>query len=73
MAYRIGTRFKDSIIIENENALFEFDHNASVWFAHMDKRQHVDRFHTSFEAMYAKQDLSAIPTPCLLMHRLPFH
>ena len=65
MAYRIGTRFKDSIIIENENALFEFDHNASVWFAHMDKRQNVDRFHTSFEATYAKQNLSAIPDTML--------
>ncbi len=61
MAYRMGTRFKDSIIIENENALFEFDHDAAVWFAHMDKRQNVDRFHTSFEAIYAKQNLSAIP------------
>ncbi|HET9434647.1 MAG TPA: glycoside hydrolase family 97 N-terminal domain-containing protein, partial [Chitinophagaceae bacterium] len=50
MAYRIGTKFKDSIIIENENALFEFDSNASLWFAHMDKRQNADRFHTSFEA-----------------------
>ena len=65
MAYRIGTRFKDSIIIENENALFEFDDDASVWFAHMDKRQHVDRFHTSFEAIYAKQNLSAIPDTML--------
>ena len=58
MAYRMGTRFKDSIIIENENALFEVDDKASVWFAHMDKRQNVDRFHTSFEAIYAKQNLS---------------
>jgi alpha-glucosidase len=65
MAYRIGTRFKDSIIIENENALFEFDGNVSVWFAHMDKRQNVDRFHTSFEAIYAKQNLSAIPDTML--------
>jgi len=65
MAYRIGTRFKDSIIIESENALFEVDGKASVWFAHMDKRQNVDRFHTSFEAIYAKQDLSAIPDTML--------
>jgi hypothetical protein len=57
----MGTRFKDSITIENENALFEFDHNASIWFAHVDKRQNVDHFHTSFEAIYAKQNLSTIP------------
>ncbi|HET6722316.1 MAG TPA: glycoside hydrolase family 97 catalytic domain-containing protein, partial [Chitinophagaceae bacterium] len=61
MAYRVGTRFKDSIIIENENASFEIGGNASVWFAHMDKRQHVDRFHTSFEAIYKKQALTDIP------------
>lgn len=60
MAYRIGTRFKDSIIIENEEALFETDSNATVWFAHMEKRQNADRFHTSFEAIYSKQNLSGI-------------
>ncbi len=60
MAYRIGTKFKDSIIIEKENALFEVEANAAIWFAHIDKRQNVDRFHTSFEAIYAKQNLSAI-------------
>jgi len=65
MAYRIGTRFKDSVIIENENALFEIEGDAAIWFAHMDKRQNVDRFHTSFEAIYAKQNLSAIPDTML--------
>ena len=60
MAYRIGTRFKDSIIIESENALFEVDAGTSVWFAHMDKRQHADRFHTSFESIYKKQSLNDI-------------
>jgi len=65
MAYRIGTRFKDSIIIEKENALFEVEANAAIWFAHIDKRQNVDRFHTSFEAIYAKQNLSAIPDTML--------
>ena len=60
MAYRIGLKFKDSIIIENENVSFELDKNAIVWFAQMDKRQNVDRFHTSFEAIYKKQALAAI-------------
>lgn len=65
MAYRIGSRFKDSIIVENENALFELDTNATIWFAHMDKRQNQDRFHTSFEAVYSKQKLSEIPDTML--------
>ena len=60
MAYRIGTRFKDSIIIESENALFEVDAGTSVWFAHMDKRQHADRFHTSFVSIFKKQSLNVI-------------
>lgn len=60
MAYRIGLRFRDSVSITNETALFELDKNAAVWFAHMDKRQNVDRFHTSFEAVYKKEKLAAI-------------
>jgi alpha-glucosidase len=60
MAYRIGLRFKDSVIIENENVSFELNENADAWFAHMDKRQNVDRFHTSFEAIYKKQALATI-------------
>ena len=65
MAYRIGVRFKDSIIVESENVTFELNENTNVWFAHMDKRQNVDRFHTSFEAIYKKQQLSAIPDTML--------
>lgn len=60
MAYRIGLRFRDSVSITNETALFELDKNVAVWFAHMDKRQNVDRFHTSFEAVYKKEKLAAI-------------
>ena len=60
IAFRIGTRFKDSIVIVNENVLFEVDASSSLWFAHMDKRQNVDRFHTSFEAIYKKQSLNSI-------------
>jgi alpha-glucosidase len=60
MAYRIETRFKDSIVVENETAMFDMDMASSVWFANMDKRQNVDRYHTSFEAIYKKQTLAAI-------------
>ncbi len=61
MAYRIGTVFKDSITITNETALFDIDKTAAVWFAHIDKRSGMDRFHTSFEGVYKKEILSAIP------------
>lgn len=60
MAYRIETGFKDSILIEKENVIFDFDPASSIWFGNMQKRQDVDRFHTSFEAVYKKQMLSAV-------------
>ncbi len=60
MAYRIDTRFKDSVTVEKENVSFDVDPGSFVWFANMDKRQHVDRYHTSFEAIYKKQALSDI-------------
>lgn len=62
MAYRIEADpgFADTAFIKNENVLLELDENAVVWFAHMDKRQNVDRFHTSFEAIYKKQALKDI-------------
>ncbi|HET6993751.1 MAG TPA: glycoside hydrolase family 97 N-terminal domain-containing protein, partial [Chitinophagaceae bacterium] len=57
MAYRMETRFRDSINIERETAFFGLDPSAQVWFAGIDKRQNMDRFHTSFEAVYKKQSL----------------
>jgi alpha-glucosidase len=60
MAYRVETRFRDSINIERETALFDMDPSAVVWFAGIDKRQNMDRFHTSFEAVYKKQSLTDI-------------
>lgn len=62
MAYRIEADpvFADTAFVKSENVLFELDENAVVWFAHMDKRQNVDRFHTSFEAVYKKETLKDI-------------
>jgi len=65
MAYRIGTRFRDSIIIVQETAQFNIDKNAAIWFPHIDKRQNLDRYHTSFEGIYTKEILSAVPDTML--------
>jgi alpha-glucosidase len=65
MAYRIGIKYKDSINIENETAIFELDDSANVWFSHINKRPDADRFHTSFEGVYSKQSISAIPDTML--------
>ena len=60
MAYRTEIRSNDSVTVESETALFDIDTASTVWFANMDKRQNVDRYHTSFEAVYKKQSLSVI-------------
>lgn len=65
MAYRIGTTFTDSLFIKNEIVLFELDSNAAVWFPHIDTRKDMDRYHTSFEGIYKKEKLSAIPDTML--------
>ncbi|MBL7724490.1 MAG: glycoside hydrolase family 97 protein [Chitinophagaceae bacterium] len=79
MAYRIGFDGRDSAVVKNENVVFEFDRTAVVWFANMDKRQNVDRFHTSFEAIYKKQVLHEIAdtmltySPVTVSHPNGFH
>lgn len=60
MAYRIGTKFLDSVVIENETALFEIDTKASIWFPHIDKRPGMDRYHSSFEGAYKKEILEQV-------------
>jgi alpha-glucosidase len=52
VAYRIVIRFKDSIIIKNEVALFKFKENKKVLLPIVEPRKGVDRFHTSFEELY---------------------
>ena len=73
MAYRIGTRFKDSIIIKNETAKFDIDKNAVTWFPYIDKRPDIDRYHTSFEGPYKKETLSAIADTMLTFAPVVHH
>ncbi|MBC7934302.1 MAG: glycoside hydrolase family 97 protein [Rhizobacter sp.] len=61
MAYRIETSFIDSIRVLQEDASFDIDPEAELWFAHIDKRADVDKFHTSFEGRYKKEKLSKLP------------
>ncbi len=65
MAYSIGFSSLDSVAIKNETALFEIDPKSELWFAHIDKRQGMDRFHTSFEGVYKKEVLQEIPDTML--------
>lgn len=60
VAYRIVTRFKDSIIIKNEVALFNFSTNKKVLLPIVEPRKDVDRFHTSFEELYQLKSIDSL-------------
>jgi len=51
-AYRIGTSFKDSIIIRNELGKINFPQSASAFIPVVTKRDNLDEYHTSFEELY---------------------
>ncbi len=51
-AYRIGTSFKDSIVIRNELAKINFPQSSSAFIPVVTKRDNVDEYHTSFEELY---------------------
>ncbi len=60
VAYRIETRFNDSIIIKNELALFNFNAGQKVLLPLVEPRSGVDRFHTSFEELYKLKTIDSL-------------
>jgi alpha-glucosidase len=60
VAYRIITRFKDSIIIKNETANFQFQQGAKVLAPLIHQREGLDIFHTSFEELYEYKSLDSL-------------
>ncbi len=60
VAYRIITTFKDSIIIKNELAEFNFPHNSLLYFPEVVKRDKQDKYHTSFEEPYQVKPLDSV-------------
>lgn len=60
VAYRFQTMFKDSVVIEDETAVFNFPENHSVYYPEVVKRQDADIFHTSFEEPYKFKTLDSI-------------
>ncbi len=59
-AYRITTRFKDSITIKNETALFQFAKGSRIIAPLMQKRENEDKYHTSFEELYTNKPLDSL-------------
>lgn len=60
VAYRIATRFKDSIIIQNEKALFAFEKGKKILLPLIDPGQRTDKFHTSFEELYQLRSIDSL-------------
>jgi alpha-glucosidase len=59
IAYRIATSFKDSIIVRNETAQFNFADTASAYAPVVQKREGLDIFHTSFEELYQHKPIDS--------------
>jgi len=60
VAYRIISRFKDSITVKNETANFNFIKGANVYAPLIQKREGLDIYHTSFEELYQYKSLDSI-------------
>lgn len=52
IAYRFGTRFRDSVQVTQEVATFNFNKRGTVYFPEVQKRDQLDAYHTSFEEPY---------------------
>ncbi len=60
IAYRIVTAFKDSVIIKNEKAVFQFAPNSAIFAPLIHKRDDEDIYHTSFEELYKHTALDSL-------------
>jgi alpha-glucosidase len=60
VAYRLITSFKDSSFVKNEIADFNFLPGEKVLMPLLDPKQDADRYHTSFEGIYANKFIDSI-------------
>jgi len=60
VAYRIVSRFKDSITVKNETAIFNFINEANIYAPLIQKREGLDIYHTSFEELYQYKSLDSL-------------
>ncbi len=62
VAYRIATKFKDSIVIKNEIGVFAFEKGKNILLPLIDPGQRTDKFHTSFEELYQSKSIDSLTT-----------
>lgn len=60
VAYRFLSHVKDSIIVQNETAEFNFPGNHLLYFPEVVKRENSDIYHTSFEEPYQLKSLDSL-------------
>jgi alpha-glucosidase len=60
VAYRVTAAFRDSIVVRNETADFNFPANHLLYFSEVVKRGNQDKYHTSFEEPYYVRKLDSI-------------
>jgi alpha-glucosidase len=60
VAYRIVSRFKDSITVKNETAIFNFINGANIYAPLIQIREGLDIYHTSFEENYQYKSLDSL-------------
>ncbi len=60
VAYRFLTHLKDSVVIKDETAHFNFPGNHIVYYPEVVKRENADVYHTSFEELYKIRPLDSI-------------
>ncbi len=68
LAYRFVTRFKDTIIVQNEVANFTFPPGSSLYYPEVEKRADADSFHTSFESVYQYRPIDSIANNTLFFN-----
>ncbi len=60
VAYRFVSHNKDSLIIKQETATFNFPANHLFYYAEVVKRENADIYHTSFEEPYKLKPLDSL-------------
>ncbi|OKS89341.1 glycoside hydrolase family 97 protein [Mucilaginibacter polytrichastri] len=65
LAYRFVSERKGEITINNEQAQFNFKNDDTAYLPFVNDYRNKDKFTTSFEALYSKLQLSAIPKDSL--------
>ncbi len=60
VAYRIATRFRDSVTVQHEQAQFVIQQGKQLLLPLIDTTGRTDRFHTSFEELYQRKVIDSL-------------